>query len=144
MTVIQSNNGRYLKDIIVHHVIHKNAIEEMDEWSNDINKGFGGAYVSLEPIWTSKAWEACSGIRFWKSKNGQSGYTDMAKGTGGEYRYIEVTRSPGPKIVEVRLWRTSRGSKPSVLGYKYCDNLNEGRGGDDLYVCWKTEDDVKE
>ncbi|KAJ3079232.1 hypothetical protein HDU99_000101 [Rhizoclosmatium hyalinum] len=104
----------------------------MDEWSNDINKGFGGAYVSLEPIWTSNAYEGCTGIRVWRSKNAQSGYTDMAKGTGGDYRYIEVTRSPGPKIVEIRLWRTSRGSKPSVSGYKYCDDLNQGRGGDDF------------
>ncbi|ORY49781.1 hypothetical protein BCR33DRAFT_847065 [Rhizoclosmatium globosum] len=115
----------------------QNAIKEMDEWSNDINKGFGGAYVSLEPIWTSNACEGCTGIRVWRSKNAQSGYTDMAKGTGGDYRYIEVTRSPGPKIVEIRLWRTSRGSKPSVSGYKYCDDLNQGRGGDDLYSDWE-------
>jgi hypothetical protein len=66
---------------------------------------------------------------------------DLAKGAGGDYRYLRLERDGGTKIREVRLLRRGDEADFAVvraLGFDGAsDDINKGRGGDYLYIVWK-------
>ena len=120
-------------------------IKEVDGWSCDINKGFGGKYVYLQAIRTSDRTDAITDIRLVKVNvplHNSNYRGDLAIGAGGDYRYLEIVKNTTqPPIRSIALWRTSKNPKNShpVKNSHWTHastDLNVGRGGDYLYLCW--------
>jgi len=120
-----------------------NFIQEIDDFGCEINKGFEGKYTYLFPKWGGEE-DALCGIGFAKFKKAQQGGSDLAKGAGGDYRYLQFRKNgkEGIKKGNIFLWRTHKDihqSNPAERGYEYGDDINSGRdGGGHLYLCWKT------
>ncbi|RDW65891.1 uncharacterized protein DSM5745_09630 [Aspergillus mulundensis] len=115
-------------------------IKTVDGSSADINAGFGGDFVWLIPTYGSAA-TAASSIRIIIQGDADSAYYDLAKGAGGDYRYLRLERDGGAKISEVKLLRRGDGvdfAAVQALGFQgVSGDINEGRGGDFLYLVWK-------
>ncbi|KAL4803080.1 hypothetical protein BDV18DRAFT_163605 [Aspergillus unguis] len=143
---------RFLKDIKVVYGRWENqkpvdCIPVIDNKSPDINKGFSESdFVWLVPVWGSKASdsETCTylGCRLTGSREPDA--SDLAKGAGGEYRYLDIGRNPAirDKIVDVRMLR-SEGKQSSQdaknQGFPGISNdFNVNRNHDWLYLIWKT------
>ncbi|KAL4985164.1 hypothetical protein BDW68DRAFT_165635 [Aspergillus falconensis] len=138
MTYLQSIDVRYGEDPSSEP---SDAIRTVDGANADINAGFGGDFVWLLPRYSSDAANAVSNIRVIVQGNPDSGYVDLAKGAGGDYRYLRLERDGGNKIMEVRLLRRNDEADFAAvraLGFDgLSGDINEGRGGDYLYVVWK-------
>ncbi|KAK4224894.1 hypothetical protein QBC38DRAFT_531944 [Podospora fimiseda] len=126
-------------------------IREISGKPADINKGHKGKYVWLVPVWTFEAKEAATGFEIRIQEKGMAGWKDLAKDAGGDYRYVAVVRDEynPQKIVEAKLIRNGDqilaekqvemlgkklGSKGWVGGVR---DINEGRGGDWLYLAYR-------
>jgi hypothetical protein len=73
--------------------------------------------------------------------DGHSNCLDLSKGVGRERRYIVPVASPSSndKITEVKLLRSHSSIVQPPDGYSQISrNINQGRGGDYLYLVWKT------
>ena len=81
-------------------------------------------------------------------KSADPAFNDLAKGAGGEWRYVRAvrdTREPR-KVVEAQLVRSSTrlvpGDVAALMGSQSWEgarrDINEGRGGDYLYLVWRT------
>ncbi len=98
----------------------------------DINKGFGGDYVWLRPIYTYNSSEAanCFHVEIYDHQRYHS-MGDLARGSGGAYRYLVQANSGNcsDKIRDVWLsdFQNGRG---------FTKDINEGRGGRYLYLNW--------
>jgi Endonuclease/Exonuclease/phosphatase family len=120
---------------------------EVDAQSRDINRHFGGETTVLLASWTSDERAAATGFRVVVQKKRGSEFedaVDMAKGAKGrEHRFLVAERdlSSDRVVTDVALWRTRSASSDPVErgGYhgKTAD-INRGRKGDYLYICWKT------
>ena len=103
--------------------------------------GLTTSFVWLVPRYNSNAANAVSNIRIIIQGDPDSAYVDLAKGAGGDYRYLRLERDGGNKITEVRLLRGNDEADSSVvraLGFDGASgDINKGRGGDYLYVVWK-------
>ena len=77
---------------------------------------------------------------------GNSSLQDMAKGAGGAYRYLKQQdgRDAPVRITDVALFRSKKQQflsvDPSNGWHESTFDINEGRGGDFLYVVWKFND----
>lgn len=125
------------------------AVQEIDhpryDNGNDINKGMGGPFLWFVVERTNKLSEALTGFTFVRSGSrepGRSSYDDLAQGCGGDFRYLIPERTPGCKAINpytVTLWRSPHTDQlPRQRKYDNTPDLNAGRGGDYLYLCWKT------
>ncbi|XP_037032110.1 uncharacterized protein LOC119071331 [Bradysia coprophila] len=118
-----------------------NAIAEMYGMSADINSGFGGDYVWLVPIWTTNMTEGVTKIRSVVQMSWNSAYSDLAAGSGGDYRYLKMEKEIGSskRIKSVGLLRSSKHIKDiREFGWdERTSDINENRGGNYLYLCWK-------
>ena len=59
---------------------------------------------------------------------------------GGKYRYLQKVRNPAsPKVISISLVnKKPRDLKAS--NFSDCtENINSGRGGKTLYLCWNTD-----
>ncbi len=68
---------------------------------------------------------------------------DIARGTGGDYRYVipEKDQREKKKISEINLLRSSNSVTVPPNGYSGMSiDINRGRKGDFLYLIWKTVD----
>ena len=115
------------------------AVSEISGQSSDCNKGFGGKFTWLVPTYTSDPNGALTGFIFVRQDNPVPGLGDLAEGAGGQFRYIIVQRelqNPA-KVTKVALWRRSQGTSGVPAGYRAkTSDINEGRGGDYLYLVW--------
>jgi len=118
---------KYVSDIIV--VYQDNAGPATDCLPEDINKGFEGKYVYIKPIYTTTESQGVTSFSLIIDKNSKSGYDDLAKGTGGDYRYLIPERGSGRKIKNVFL-------SENVQGDGHTGDINKNRGGRYLYLCW--------
>ncbi|KAL3479833.1 hypothetical protein BJX99DRAFT_255269 [Aspergillus californicus] len=111
--------------------------------SADINNGFGGKFVWLIASYHNNHSTAISDIRIAITDNERSGEDDLARGAGGQFRYIEINHDGGTKIAELRLLRSNEQATQALinsLGYNgWSNDINGGRGGDFLYLMWKNE-----
>lgn len=111
----------------------------------DINRGFGGDHVYLELSWTEDPNQAADKVKLILSNNwlewvSERGQTDMARGSGGKYRFLDVWhRREGckEKIIDVVLWEGELGRVPDGWTDMTID-LNRGRRGRYLYIVWKS------
>ncbi|KAI0562904.1 hypothetical protein FGB62_50g28 [Gracilaria domingensis] len=149
---VTEHHAAFIEKIDVHayggHVYSKDFMQvvghENEENDNiqDINKGFGGNFVYLQPHWTTDPSEAADHIEVtivdnfpdWAS---EKGLKDMAAEAGGDYRFIEAQNNGGSKkIVAAQLWNGELHRTPD--GWDgYTTDLNEGRSGRYLYVVYK-------
>lgn len=113
-------------------VVNNNAYNVLD-----INKGYGGKFVYLEPVLTANAHHALEKIRVVIYNHSHNYGPDMAKGAGGKYRYLWL-RDPGcGKIVDVTLWEARLSRVPEGWSGMTGD-INKGHGGRDLHIVWKS------
>jgi hypothetical protein len=94
------------------------------------------------PDFVGDANQAANGFTFVRQGNPSQEYDDLAKGTGGDYRYLIPVYSSGAKIVECALLRDSIARDLNYvhgLGWGgMSGDINQGRKGDFLYLIWKT------
>ena len=73
--------------------------------------------------------------------NGQS---DMANNAGGDYRYVDYSSDAdnARKITDIAFWRSGDAKTIEDVQAQGWDgmttDINAGRGGDYIYVIWKT------
>lgn len=111
----------------------------------DINRGFGGKFVYLEPLWTDDPSRAANKVELRTFKDGPPqwarvrGQTDLAIGSGGLYRFLDVWHSKGHKtpITDMCIWDRELFDIPEGWTGMTVD-LNVGRGGRHLYLVWKS------
>jgi hypothetical protein len=101
-------------------------------------------YVWLVPEYTRDPSQAASVFDFVTQSNGNTKYLDLAKGAGGDFRYFIPVYNvrEKAKIVECALLRTGSGTSVEQIrqmGWAgISGDINRGRGGDFLYLIWKT------
>ncbi|KAI9327976.1 hypothetical protein BDR26DRAFT_874636, partial [Obelidium mucronatum] len=135
---------------------HGNVQEIHGNGTGDINQGFGGKYVHICLNRTSNPALAITGFTFHREPAANiplptSSEQDLAKGAGGDYRYLRAVKqrtgegevqgkgaAAARKVKDVWLWRTKDENDlpPSAMGFDRTTDINEGRGGDYLYLCW--------
>lgn len=118
------------------------SVQANDGQSNDINKGFGGKYVWLQVVWTSDINKAVTGFHFVKQSGEDPHYQDLAKGAGGDYRYLIPLKQPNYnfRLTQVKLFRSDKEITQFPAGYVgHTTDINAGRGGTFLYLAWKLE-----
>ncbi|GIJ84625.1 hypothetical protein Asppvi_003474 [Aspergillus pseudoviridinutans] len=119
------------------------AIRTIDANNDDINASFKGKYVWLSARYGSGSSNKVSGIDIIIQADKDDRYDDLAKGAGGDYRYLNLRKDGSKKIVNVALLRRKESvSFETVhqLGYDgYSTDINKGRGGDYLYLVWKSD-----
>jgi hypothetical protein len=72
----------------------------------------------------------------------KEGQLDLSKGAGGSYRYFLTSNDMSKEryVTEVRLWRSDDKQFQAPAGYEgKTGDINSGRGGDYLYLVWKTK-----
>ena len=66
---------------------------------------------------------------------------DLARGAGGLYRYLQLERSSTEKRTYLKILRSKDESdlnKKMRFGFDgHSSDINEGRGGDYLYILWE-------
>ncbi|MCJ1469545.1 hypothetical protein MMC07_008178 [Pseudocyphellaria aurata] len=128
------------------------SMKEINGKSNDINHGFGGAYVWLVinhpdrwngilPICDFSFYNMnCAGMYLIPF---QRNYQDLAKGAGGNCRWLgfETTcqgvsgHADRAFLTDAALWRAPGDTTVPPAGWKFIGaDLNGGRGGDYLYI----------
>ncbi|KAI3322311.1 hypothetical protein HD806DRAFT_523188 [Xylariaceae sp. AK1471] len=104
-------------------------VSEIQGQSSDINAGFDMCW--LHPEWTS-------------SSTPVRNYNDLAMGAEGDFRYIQASRGGSEGITKVGLFRVKQELLPEEIQSRikqsgfthYSSDMNEGRGGDYLYLLW--------
>ncbi|KAJ5531577.1 hypothetical protein N7527_004970 [Penicillium freii] len=100
-----------------------NSIEVIDNKSGDINQGFHGN-LSIKIQSMKELFDF-----------------DLAKDTGGDYRYLHFDTHGSHRIGRVALVRSDRRidfNWVDRLGWNgFTSDINEGRHGDYLYIIWK-------
>lgn len=96
------------------------------------------SYVWLVPEYTHIGADAATGFKFRIQNSADNSSYDLAKGAGGEYRYLFVLKDNGERKVRyVRLSRKEREMR--FEGWEGTGNINQGRKGSFLYLIWRTE-----
>lgn len=96
-------------------------------------------YVWLVPIHTEDADEAATRFDLYIQEKAQSGWSDLAKGTGGSYRYLRGVpdKNVPDKITNLSLDRANSEVK-DFGGYDgHTGDINRGRALSYLYLVWK-------
>ena len=121
--------AHYVKDIEVAYRDDKGAPSGFID--DNINKGFNGTFVYIRPTWTDDKFQAATSFEFKKTGDEDNSYKNIAKGAGGEYRYLIPQTNAGGQPINT-IWLTENKSDAVCA-----DELNAGRGGRDLYLCWE-------
>jgi hypothetical protein len=97
------------------------------------------------PKYTHNSAAAATSFDFMNQSSGNEKYSDLAKGAGGDWRYLIPVYDPRQKskITECALLRASSGLSVGdirKLGWTNMSaDINKGRQGDWLYLVWKTQ-----
>ncbi|CAF3381942.1 unnamed protein product [Rotaria socialis] len=125
----------------------ENRVQEIknqnDVQSDDLNKDFRGKYTWLVAEYTTNVEDAASSFLIYMQSQEKHGMEDIARGTGGDFRYVVPVKNQREKkkINEINLLRSSNSVDVVPDGYsgKSID-INRGRKKDFLYLIWKTVD----
>lgn len=102
--------------------------------SENTNKGYGGRKNYVKPVYGPES-HACTGFKFVRNEkdiyNSLPAHStgDLAKGAGGDYRYIIPVFNAGPRVKSVYWTEVEIPSRCT-------GDVNKGRGGRDLFLCW--------
>jgi hypothetical protein len=116
------------------------AITEINGGNNDVNAGQGGEYVYIRSNRLTRPGRMIKHFDIIRTGD-STGESDLAKGAGGDYRYVRPCYDQASyAVTDVALWRTGdqQWNAPDGWHGKSAD-INEGRGGDYLYLVWRTE-----
>ncbi|KAI9034847.1 uncharacterized protein KD926_005195 [Aspergillus affinis] len=122
------------------------AIKMVGNGKPDVNKGQDGDYVWLVPVWTTQVSDAATNVQVVIQDSEEDGHDDLASGAGGKYRYLfpQAQENNSDKIIDVQLYRSKDSLSSDALGdmgfQGMSSDINEDRGGDYLYLLWKTID----
>ncbi|KAK3318736.1 hypothetical protein B0H66DRAFT_622840 [Apodospora peruviana] len=110
----------------------ENYVHELEEGSADTNCGHKGHYVWMVPEWTYNRDEAATSFDIQIGAESPN-MKDLAKGAGGAFRYVHTAHDGynPERVVDARLIRTG----PPLIGGSR--DINQGRGGDFLYLAYK-------
>ncbi|KAI0686948.1 hypothetical protein BC835DRAFT_428986 [Cytidiella melzeri] len=118
------------------------AIHEIHNLSPEIMYQEGGKRVWLVPIFTTEPAKAATSFDVLIQPYQDSKFNDLAKGAGGEFRYVvpRADRKLPSKIVEVGLVRSDRPVKSAPFGWDGYSVINilNGRPNGFLHLVWKT------
>ncbi|EKM56393.1 uncharacterized protein PHACADRAFT_92490, partial [Phanerochaete carnosa HHB-10118-sp] len=117
-----------------------NRIHELGGQSDDINYQFGGSYVWLVPDYTNERENGAIGFDLVIQGSEDPSLKDLAKGAGGDYRYLIVNTdiSQERKITALALLRSESSVDMPPLGWDEATiDINKGRGKMYLYLVWK-------
>ncbi|EFY89489.1 subtilisin-like protease [Metarhizium acridum CQMa 102] len=120
-----------------------NRVIEVHHQPEDINHNFGGEFVWLIPLYTTRRDEACTSFTVIIGSS-VSGLKDLSKGAGGENRYLKCEKKMSDeKIRRLALHRGSESLDDFLSDTRHgfvgkTTNINEGRGGSDdaVYLLW--------
>ena len=100
------------------------------------------------PEYTFDKSEAATAFELRIQGKGADGMSDLAKGAGGEWRYVRAVRDAREprRVVEAQLVRSSTrlvpGDVAALMGSQSWEgarrDINDDRGGDWLYLVWRT------
>lgn len=78
--------------------------------SEDINHGFKGKYVWLQPRWTYDTTAAATSFDIFIQEDPEHAWKDMAAGAGGDYRYVYSNHDQfqARKVIAARLIRSAK------------------------------------
>ncbi|KAI0686949.1 hypothetical protein BC835DRAFT_428915 [Cytidiella melzeri] len=113
----------------------------MSGQSADINYQLGGKFVWLVPEYTTDLNAAATSFQISIQSIADLAFDDLAKGAGGDYRYLEPTYDPKvrSKVTEVQLLRSDAPVKTAPSGWQgITKDINAGRQRSYLYVVWKS------
>jgi len=141
MKSVESEKRTYVGDIYCTakdaHSNPKDMVVEHYDKSSDVNKGYGGKYTYVIKKPTNDVSQAATGFKFVQSENAKDRYGgDYASGAGGKYRYI-ICKRDGTSPIEWDNVKLFRGENSVPQGWSSTTDLNQGRGGDYLYLGWK-------
>ncbi|KAG6889610.1 hypothetical protein C0995_016136 [Termitomyces sp. Mi166 len=115
--------------------------------SDNINYSFSGKHVWLVPEWTNRISQALTNFDLVVQSQDDVQYSNLARGAGGDYRYLIPVRQSNQKlfISQLTLARSVkalddlhntiwRGLPQGATG-----DINKGRRGDFLYLVWELE-----
>ncbi|KAG8667783.1 hypothetical protein FPOAC2_12982 [Fusarium poae] len=110
--------------------------------SSDCNNCFGGEYTYVVKSFTTTDSRAITGLSIEIVGERNPALQDMAKGTGGDYRYVITSQDLAlpTRVNGVQLWRSFNGPVTLVdtVGWDgISTDINSGRGGAYLYLVWK-------
>ncbi|KAG6829967.1 hypothetical protein H0H92_002772 [Tricholoma furcatifolium] len=115
-----------------------NRIREFWGGSDDVNYNMGGKYVWLVAETTTQVAEAINRVDLVITSDKDYRYDDLAKGAHGKFRYLIPVQLPGDNLCITSL-RLLRGKYVGVVGSNHTKDINEGRGGDYLFLSWELE-----
>ncbi|RGP81410.1 hypothetical protein FLONG3_555 [Fusarium longipes] len=151
MTVVHVPHTSNIRDFISKIEVSYSAdqpsdcVSEIFGRSADINKGQGGEYVWLKVHYATKPIDLVSNIWFERCDRKIEGLDDLAKGAGGQYRYLHIKNdmSQPRYVTEVALFRDDSRHDGVPEGWDgMTTDINAGRKGDFLYLLWKTKEYV--
>jgi hypothetical protein len=119
-----------------------NAILEYNGLSADINKDFGGSFVYISAVKATEGLNAASIFTFTNPTHEDSRYTDLSQGVDTEYfRYLIPSTNYNSDLRvdanSVYLFRSVSAVTTFPAGYSATGDINNGRGGDYLYLIYK-------
>ncbi|KAI0696445.1 hypothetical protein BC835DRAFT_1271922 [Cytidiella melzeri] len=137
---------RFVKDIEVHYGDHPsdapaNRVLELSGGNDDINYQYGGKYVWIVPTFTYNAALAATRFDLFIQKDAHSGWSDLAKGAGGDYRYLEAVpdTNNSSKLTDLKLYRSNNAVGAFPLPYTgHTSDINSNRGKTYLYLIWSS------
>lgn len=98
-------------------------------------------YVWLVPQYTQTVDAAATGFEIVIQGDANPALEDLAKGAGGDYRYILTQKNVGSKhkVTDSALLRSDSAVEGTPAGWNGMTiDINKGRGKTYLYVLWKT------
>ncbi|KAG8629101.1 hypothetical protein KVT40_002966 [Elsinoe batatas] len=118
-------------------------IKEITGQSADLNEGMGGACVWLEGRYATSPSEMVHEIAIDIRNKTQDRNDSLSKGAEGSPRFLDLKRDVNKNefIRTYGLLKTSREHKYPPSGWSGISNdINTGRGGDYLYIVWRSKE----
>lgn len=99
------------------------------------------SFVWLVPEFTSDPEKASTSFNIVIQPDANPDFQDLAKGAGGNYRYLHPHRGASQKITQVNLLRLDNPISDLPAGYNgKTSDINKDREGTYLYLIWKGEE----
>lgn len=111
--IVESKQVRFIELMDVAYGEHESDVPEgriraFNDISDDINHGFGGKYVWLNPIWGTEADKCATSFDIQIQNGSKAGGKDLAAGAGGAFRYVYTNKdqNQAAKVVDAKLIRS--------------------------------------
>ena len=96
-------------------------------------------YVWIVPTYTYNASQAATRFDLFIQDKAHSGWDDLAKGAGGDFRYLQAIPDDNnySKIIDLKLYRSGNGVSAFPVPYTgHTTDINANRKKTFLYLIW--------